>query len=205
MNPPGGFPHGQPVIFPTGQGRPGFHRRGRVAGNVIGFLHYQIGLGKPLFHVAPSDGQGRVNRQVAPGVNRDGIGVQGRVRLQVKGQRPVFHPDQGQRLPGGVIVNGGHRGHFVPHKTDSRIQGQCVRRNGRHRTARHVKGSDYRQHAGDLGRGVSIDADDVGVGVGAAQDVTVEHSRQFQIGGILGSPGQFLRQIPPDYALAYNG
>ncbi len=40
---------------------------------------------------------------------------------------------------------------------------------------------DHRQHAGDLQRGAGVDRADLGVGVGAAHDIHIQHTRQLDI------------------------
>ena len=99
-------------------------------GHGEGVLHYEIGLGKTLFHVsfAPSVANEGVGRRFQkPGQTYVAVylGMQdGRVRLQGfqrivhGGQFLVLHLNLEQRLFGGVPVNGCHRGHSLPNEAD---------------------------------------------------------------------------------------
>ncbi len=122
-------------------------------------------------------------------------GLQGLFRLENGGQEVVLHFDQPQGLPGDLFRVGGRQGHRVAHVPDLPIEDalaagcapppiRCVFP-GKH-------GFDPRKRQGPE----LVNLFDQGMGVGAAQYLSVKEVRKLEIIEIGGSSGDNLPGIP---------
>ena len=159
------------------------------------FQHH-VGGGEALGYAAPLQRHYLPEGQVAAGVYGDGVGGQRRFRGHVVGQHGVFDPDELQRRPRGVRIVSGYRHHLVAHEAHSCVKDAHIRREA------PVGGVEGRGHGADAGQAQglgSVDAQNVGVRVRAAQDGPVEHSRQLEVGGIAGLAGELHFQVAADH------
>ena len=209
------FPH---CRRPGGNGRPGFHRRGNQLLLLNGFADHNGGLGKGGVGV-PAGGH-PVERLVAGRVLMQlrRPRAQRRLRVDDGRQRLVVHLNQFQRILRLVAVLRHHHGHRVAHiahpvngnggvgnRLQIRVGDGPGAGNGVQNAGRVRPGIDGK-HAGRAFGGVGIDAPDAGVSVGAAQNRRVDHSRQLDVVGVGGLPGNQARIFPPpDAGAEYAG
>ena len=120
----------------------------------------------------------------------DGGGVSGQrsLRRVVVGQDRIFDADQSQRGAGCVRVVGSHCRHLVAHEPYACVEDGEIRSQA---SFGRVEGRHHSANAGQAQGLGGVDTEHVGVGVWAAQDGAVEHSRQLEVGGIAGRAGQF--------------
>ncbi len=149
----------------------------------------QIGLGKPLIHVAEFEIDGLVEiaaravvvdarRRLGDGVQRRGDGGQLVVRDgdEIEGSR-------------GCFFTGGRDGrHGIAHEAHGvRAQRMLVLAHGQDpERDGQVLAGEHGLHAGQRAGFGRVDAGDLGVGVRAAQQLAEEHPRQGEVVGELG-------------------
>ena len=190
-----GRPHGEPAVpVEAPDGAVGLDGRvGRPLEEVVALDHHVGRLHAPV-HVAegelhelghvpvPARLPGRVQVLavlVAP------LGRQRGLRIQPGRQLPVLDADPLQRLQRRVLVHGRHGGHRVPHVAHA-VQGQGVLVGGPGDDPvahGHVPARDHSVYARQRPGLRGVDGEDVGVGVGAPQDLAVEHAGEDDVVG----------------------
>lgn len=140
------------------------------------------------------------------GVDGDGVGVGLRLLgLQrvpgiEEGRERLVHDGDGvERCDGRVLVHGAHGahgGHGVAHVSDPVDAERLLVAHPRDDAVllRHVLPRDDGVDAVHGLGGGGVDGEDPGVGVGRAQDLPVEHSRQRDVVGVAGAAAQVARQ-----------
>ena len=123
-------------------------------------------------------------------------------------QHFVVHPDQGEGLERGVLVDGGHRGDLLADVADlPPSQGVLVPGIGPQAVAvvaevgAHYDGAHPRHSEG---RG-AVDPQDLGVGVRAVQDLPNQHPRKGKVVGEAGLPGGLDRPVDSGQSPAQHG
>ena len=202
----GRTPQREPVVAPLGHGELRLHGEVGDLGEVEGVLEDPFRGSEPRVDVAlgalvvkahvgvllglvVDAGISREARSVVAHrlVEGRGIGMERLVHGHQRGQRLVLHIDEREGGGGRLQGLGCHRGHRVAVVADL-VDGQ----HGRVLHQRAVVLLDVlevrgREHRHDPGMGLGrrrVDAEDAGVGVGAAQDPGVEHARVGQVGGV---------------------
>jgi hypothetical protein len=166
-------------------------------GAVIGAFAHQIGLGEAL------RGRAELEQHVALDiaglllVQQRCAGRERVLRCIVGRQFLDGHLDAAQRLARGVVVergDGRDRLAAVAHSVArQRIFGARDRQHAEALVA--VGAGDDGDDARHLQRRRHVDADDLGVRVGAAVDAAGQLPRRHDIGGVFGAPGDFLRAV----------
>ena len=136
--------------------------------------------------------------------------------VQHRGENLVVYVDEGERLFGQVRAGGGHRRHCVP-LVQGLFAGQhvpAVEPVVHHRPLFLVDhlGGDFRQvGGGDDGfhprqsqRPGRVDTPDAGMGVGATQNLAVQHPGQVDIGGVTGPAHHLVGSVMPDRTGAHH-
>ena len=82
------------------------------------------------------------------------------------------------------------------------VQDTGILGDGRHRALGHVEGRNNGKYTFNLLGLAGVDADNIGVGMGTAQDLAVEHTRQLKVGGVAGQADQLLGKVPAGYVLS---
>ena len=191
------------------------HRRVRLQAHMGGGLVVvvaadgDLGLGARRAGVAVA--ANRLHGEVPDGVVVHGRGLAGPGGLSGHraGPRLVDDVDQIERGRGLGRGAGRHCGHLLTDEPDpaSRQREPVAERLTQVQVGAvcDVVGGDHRGHSAEgLGPG-RVDAADVGVGVGAAQDAGLEHSGQHHVGGVDGrAGGPFVPLVGPN-PLAQNG
>ena len=208
------------VIFPDGSGSLGFdvalmdHRRAEFP------LHNYIGRGKTSGQVAPFVAQqgGQIGGLVTLFAHRSGAqtGQQngcarlGRfVGIQHRGQQFILDFDQFERFFGHMDAVGSHRGNgvaVVEHFVLGQNVGAQVHQIG-HVLAHllhfvfgwgQVFAGDNRCDAGERFSFAGVNAQNTGVGVGAAQNLAIEQAGQLGIRTVAGRAGHFVHPVVAD-------
>ena len=191
------------------------HRRPVLA------LDDEVGGGEARLHVAllVVDVQRDVRGRVARGAVRlgraarlveDGRAVEhGVADVHDVRQDLVLDVDQGQRVLRGVLVDGRHGGDGVPDVEHAVAREHVVRAPdfaGVLRAValrgREVGVGDDGAHAGMGFGAAAVDAEDAGVGVGAAQDRAGQHAGQAHVGAVLGPADDLVDAVMADGACA---
>ena len=165
---------------------------------IVSFLQDNVGGGKPGVNIAPLQGQRLRDGQVAVGMDGGGVRFQRGHRVGYERQRPIIHAHQRGGLPGRIPVVRGHGGHFVPGKAHPGVQRQQIRGDA---DCPGVGRRNHRAHSGQSQSGAGVHVQHVGVGMGAAHDDAVQHSRQSNVRRVLGGAGKLVRQLPARHAL----
>ena len=175
-----------------GDAAAGLHDRVRLARGFELLLHHHVAAREGGLDVAL--GLVYLVSQVAAVVDLGRIRRQRGLQVQHWLQGFVVHLDEAGCLLGRGLVQGRHRGHFVPgvtHGPPGRAHRDLVRelRNETELDVGHVGRGDNRDHPGQpLGPG-GIDAADPGVGQGTAADLAVQHPRRMQVLEVVGLGG----------------
>ncbi len=178
----GAGPDGELAVFPFADGGVRLH------GGVIGPVALKavgpdvVALMESLFHVAEFLVYLDADVALVLRVDLGLVFVHRRERVQNRRQDLVFDVDQAERLDGGLLVHRGHGRnlvadleHFFDGEYGLVVAGRGDAVKGRRHVLRRNDGLDARQPL-RLG---GVDAEDPGVGVGAAQDLADEHAGHF--------------------------
>ncbi len=193
-------------------------------GGVVLVLHDHVGLGKSLLHVAHLEGEARSDVGGLAGglphaageqvlVQQRGVVLHGIHHVHHRGQVLVLHPDELDGLLGHVGVDSGHRRHGMA-LVEHLVAGQDVvalELETLVSVAELLAGEGgegkvpCRHHRLDAGVSLGlagVDGLDAGMGVGAAQDFTMQQAGELDVGAVLGASGDFIHTVGPDGALA---
>ena len=132
----------------------------------------------------------------------DCAGLQGFRRVEGEGEGAVLHPDEVQSAAGGVEVGCGDGGDLISNEAGTGVEDEQV---GGEPSGGDVEGGDESMDSGEGLRLRGVDAEDVGVGVGAAEDEAVSHVRQLEVGGVHGFAGEFFAEVAADGAVSGGG
>jgi hypothetical protein len=174
-----------------------------LAGRMVRFFQYHIGLGKASGHVPPGIVLGLTD-PVAPFIEGRSLPFQGLLGVHHEGENLVFHLDRLDGVPGLVRGLGGHRSHFLPLMAAMGVEelGLDRRRRGGVRPVNSASGrlpGDHCPDAGHFLRFPGIDALDQGMGMGAAKNGPVEQTRQGSIRRVDRCAACPLISIDPDH------
>ena len=199
----GGDPQGQALstVVIVSQGRPRFQRRGRMAVQAEGVVQDMVGVGKCLLNIAAL--KVNVHQFVgAPfGVEQGGIRLQGPFGIDHHRQVCILDFDKIGRLGRSVSGIGNHGSYRCPdimHPANRQTvdvgrfsaKGAGVQRvrNGL-APLFDISPGDSDAHAWVLLRRAGVDAENPGVGIGAADNGHIAHVRQTHVCGVLSLAG----------------
>jgi len=125
-----------------------------------------------------------------------GAGLHRLERIRGDRQDLVLHVDQVERFLGDGRLVGGDGGDRLAREDDA-VDRQHGVRARRRLLLQHgdVGGGQDRAHAGQGARAAHVDADDLGVGVGAAQELRVQQAARIEIGDVLDLAGDLVGSV----------
>jgi hypothetical protein len=148
-------------------------------------------------------GQSLVGRHLR--VQRRGRAVHGFFRGKHGGQFLVRHVNKGEGFLRRLQGFRRHRRDFLAHKQHPvPRQNRDIAQQPAHSAVGEVLASEDRMDARDLAGPGGIDAQNMRVGIGTAQDFPPQHAGQQQVGSIQGLTGHLLRPFLLGYWLAYG-
>jgi len=174
------------------------HRQMRAALEEERVFLNQIGGGEARVHVAELEVDELVEIPGIAVVVDAGLGVRDGVEGVGEGAERLVPDDDAIERGGGDFLRGGrHRGDRVAH--ESRLverQRVLVLTHGEDpERDRQIPAGEHRLHARQRERAARVDRNDPGVGVGAAQQLGVQHARQRQVVRELGGAGHLGRGV----------
>ena len=196
----GGGDHVQSAVGTIGShGAVGLHLRLLDPGQLHPILHHLVAVLERLVGIAAKGEDDRTAADVVvfrigkPGLDLRGVGLDGLQRVVDGRQLLPLDPDELYRLGGDLLRIRGHAGHFVADVLgfagkDGLIQHRLMGQRSDEHGGRAVpqlgggifKGA-HRAHAGQgLGR-AGVDGEDLRMGVGAAEDLAMEHPGQMYV------------------------
>ena len=137
------------------------------------------------------------------GMDERRFGAGAILRVEYRGQRFVFHLDQGQRPFSRLFVHGCHAGHRVAHVARAATAEDVPILQIKADVARRVLARDDGFYAGQCAGLTDVNALNQGMRMGTAQDARVQQpGAELQVVGEDGSPSDLLVGIYPGHALA---
>ena len=174
-------------------------------------LQHHLGVREALGDAPPLQRHNLAQSVVAARVDVDGVGRQSGFGGHVMGHHGVLDLYEVQRSPGRVGVVGSHGRNLVSHEADPRVQDAHVR--GEPPPLRPWSGGGRetiveRSNDGPNSRQPQcfgpVHAHHIGVRVRAAENRAKQHTRQLEVGGVLGLAGEFRFQVPANHTGAGN-
>ena len=189
--------------------------------HAVGLLEDQVGLGEALGHVAALQPRllGDIDRLRRWGIALDrghprmrerlaGVGLGPRIRhrwrpdqhrlerVDRRGQHLVLDLDQVERLLGDGQLVRGHRGHRLADE-DHPIDGEhrMGARRGFLLQMRDVGGGEHGAHARQRFGLARVDADDLGVGMRAPEELRLQHAARLDVGDVLDVTRDLVRAV----------
>ena len=191
------------ILVQIGIGAEGLHHGLVVGHGVIGALQHHVTLGKLPLHISHLKAVGGhqiaflVGTHLAQGaevvlrVDHNGV-VQGLGKVQQRLQHLILHFDEPHRPPGDLLRLRGHNGHRVPGAAQVPVQDQPVigaglrpgLAGGGKAALGHILPGQHRRHPGHHFGPAGINRDNIGPGMGGAQQLDPQGIGGNQIPGV---------------------
>jgi hypothetical protein len=179
-----------------GERRVGLELRVRHLGVVKPRFAHQVCRGEAALHVAERVIDLALDVAGLPGMQRHRARGERILRAEIRGQRPVLDLDQLERGPGNAFLLRRHRGdRLAPVAHAFPRQGIFVVGDRQDAVGDAAIGTgEDRAHTGQRPRARRVDAHNLGMRMGAAQDFSGQVTRP-QVGGEARAPGDFLDAV----------